>query len=79
MLLDNALTLVIPSSGIRDMDRNDLSNLLDTYAIAEQAKDSFLNQEITFDEYLQLLESAQVNIDSYAKSLEVNLVALRVI
>ena len=79
MLLDNALTLVIPSSGIRDMDRNDLGNLLDTYAIVEQAKDSFLNQEITFDEYLQLLESAQVNIDSYAKSLEVNLVALRVI
>lgn len=79
MLLDSALTLVIPSSATRDMNYEDLGKLVDTYAIAEQAKNDFLAQKITFDEYLQLLEMAQVNIDNYAQSLEHNLEILKVL
>ena len=73
MLLDKVLTLIIPSTATRDMNNQDLDNLLKSYALVEQAKESFLSREITFDEYLQLLESHQINIDSYAESIEHNL------
>jgi hypothetical protein len=73
MLLDKALTLVIPSTATRDDNDRDLDNLMKSYALAEQAKDAFLAQEVTFDEYLQLLESHQVNVDSYMETIEHNL------
>jgi hypothetical protein len=73
MLLDKALTLVIPSTATRDDDDRDLDNLMKSYALAEQAKDAFLAQEVTFDEYLQLLESHQINVDSYMETIEHNL------
>lgn len=78
MLLDKVLTLIIPGTATRDMNNRDLDNLLKSYALAEQAKESFLSREITFDEYLQLLESHQINIDSYAESIEHNLQEFKV-
>jgi hypothetical protein len=53
--------------------------LLDTYALAEQAKDAFLKREITFDEYIQLLETAQMNVDDYMEAVESNLETLRLL
>lgn len=79
MLLDNVLALTIPSNAIRDMNPADLNNLLATYEIAESAKEDFLAGELTLDEYFQLLEMAQVNIDGYMKTLETNLETLKVI
>ncbi|NJL53090.1 MAG: hypothetical protein HC930_14495 [Hydrococcus sp. SU_1_0] len=73
-MLEKALTLVIPSKDIQDHDGSDLDNLLATYAITETARDNFLAGELTFDEYIQLLESAQLNVDSYLETLESNLV-----
>lgn len=72
-MLDRLLTLSIPRSATRDMNSTDLDKLLATYAIAEQAKEDFLNQQLTWDEYLELLEMAQVNIDSYREIVEGNL------
>ncbi|MGF1542870.1 MAG: hypothetical protein ACFCU5_20910 [Pleurocapsa sp.] len=73
MLLDKPLTLIISGRNTRDMDDKDLDNLLASYSLAEKAKESFLSQEITFDEYLQLLEQHQINIDSYLECIESNL------
>lgn len=76
-MLDKALTLIIPSSSTRDMNESDLDSLLATYEVVEVAKDDFLNQKITFQEYIDLLETAQVNIDSYLETLEGNLQTLQ--
>jgi c-di-GMP-related signal transduction protein len=67
------LTLIIPGGATRDMNDSDLTNLIQTYNMAEEAKDAFLQREITFDEYIQLLESVQVNIDGYLETIEANL------
>lgn len=72
-MIDQALTLIIPGTATRDMNDSDLDKLLQTYKIAEEAKDAFLEREITLDEYMQLLETAQVNIDSYLETVEANL------
>ena len=78
-MIDQALTLVIPGTATRDMNGSDLSNLIETYKIAEEAKDAFLEREITFDEYMQLLESAQMNVDSYMTVIESNLETMRLL
>jgi hypothetical protein len=61
-MIDNALTLVIPSSSIQDHDDNDLDNLIATYGILNIAKDDFLAQKITFDEYIQLSRQTRKNL-----------------
>lgn len=74
MLLAQATQLFIPGSATRDMNDQDLDNLVETFAIAEQARDSFLEGKVNLDEYCQLLETAQVNIDGYLENMEQNLV-----
>lgn len=78
-MLEQVLTLVIPTTGTRDMNHSDLRQLIGTYAITEQARDDFLACKITFDEYMDLLETAQVNIDSYLESVEHNLEVLQLV
>ena len=78
-MLEQALSLVIPGTATRDMNASDLDSLLQTYKIAEEAKDAFLEREITFDEYMQLLESAQMNVDSYMTVIESNLETMRLL
>ena len=78
-MLEQALSLVIPGTAARDMNASDLDSLLQTYKIAEEAKDAFLEREITFDEYMQLLESAQMNVDSYMTVIESNLETMRLL
>jgi hypothetical protein len=78
-MLDQALSLVIPGAATRDMKDSDLDRLLETYKIAEEAKNAFLTCEITFDEYMQLLESAQMNVDSYMAVIESNLETIRLL
>jgi hypothetical protein len=78
-MLKDPLTLIIPGSAIKGMNDSDVQRLLDTYALAEQAKDAFLKREITFDEYIQLLETAQMNVDDYMEAVESNLETLRLL
>lgn len=70
MILDKALAIVVPAKAIRDYSDKDLDDLLESYRLAEIAKDSFLDGEISFDEYMQLLECHQINIDSYLETVE---------
>lgn len=72
--LDKSLILAVPTSTTKDHNRQDLVNLMETYSVLEKAKDAFLNQEITFEEYITLCEKAQVNIDSYLETIEHNLI-----
>ncbi len=76
MLLESVLTLAIPNSLTKQYNDSDLDNLLKSYEIMEVAKSDFIKGELTFDEYLQLCESHQVNIDSYMETIEHNLVAI---
>lgn len=71
--LDTALTLVVPSGATRDMNRSDVEKLMKSYGLMEEAKDAFLGREITFDEYLQLCEMHNFNVDSYLETVESNL------
>lgn len=74
--LDRALTLVVPSGATKDHSASDTVKLMESYGIIEKAKDAFLAQEITFDEYLQLCELHRINIDSYMETIEANLIQL---
>ncbi|MEM9507540.1 MAG: hypothetical protein AAGA16_07595 [Cyanobacteria bacterium P01_E01_bin.35] len=78
-VLDEALTLVIPTGMTRDMNKRDLTNLMTSYGIIEQAKSDFLAQLITFEEYIDLCNSHQINVDSYMETIEHNLVQLKVL
>lgn len=72
-LLKKATLLVIPGGSTPDHNWNDLVRLMETYGILEQAHKAFLDQELTLQEYLDILATGQVNIDSYMKTVEANL------
>ncbi len=78
-MLDRAIELIIPGGSTRDMNDSDLDRLMDTYAIVEVAKDDFLAQKISFQEYIDLLETAQVNIDGYLETIEGNLEEMKLV
>jgi hypothetical protein len=77
--VDEALTLVIPSAATRNHNHQDLVNLMETYGVMEKAKDSFLDGEITFEEYIALGEKAEINIDNYMETIEHNLIQLKLL
>ena len=76
-VLSSSMSLVIPSSMTRDMNKKDIQKLMTSYGILEQAKDAFLNREITFEEYICLCEKHEVNVDSYMESIEHNLIEMK--
>lgn len=78
-VLDEAMSLVIPCKMTRDMNTSDLNNLMESYGIIEKAKDCFLDGQITFEEYICLCEKHELNVDSYMKTIEHNLVQLKLI
>jgi hypothetical protein len=77
--LDCALALAIPSASTRDCNHNDLVKIMTSYGVIEKAKDAFLAQEIDFEEYIQLCEMHEVNVDDYMDTIEHNLVELKLI
>jgi hypothetical protein len=79
MILDKALSIVIPTRSLRDYNDRDLDNLLESYRLAEIAKDSLIDGKVSFDEYIQLLECHQVNIDGYLETVEGNLETFRLV
>lgn len=73
-VIDQATTLVIPGGKwTKEMTIQELERVMENYKVAEQARDSFLAGEISLDEYMQLLEMANMNIDGYLATLEFNL------
>lgn len=78
-LLNKALTLVIPSGSTQGMTEREVDKLMESYGLMEKAKDAFLSQEVTLDEYLQLCEIHNFNVDSYLETVESNLEHFRLI
>lgn len=78
-LINNALTLVVPTGNAEGMSKTELVDLMESYGLMEQAKDSFLAGKITLDEYLQLCEIHNFNVDSYLETVEDNLEHFRLI
>jgi len=78
-MFEQAFSLVIPSSLARECNDKDLDTLLESYRLAGVAKDSFLDGEVTLDEYMQLLECHEINIDGYLETVEHNLEAFNLI
>ena len=75
-IVKDSLTLVIPSGLTRDMNSDDIQRMLLTYQIMEVARDNLLSGKLTPDEYFQLAESAEINVDSYMQNIEHNLIVL---
>ena len=78
-ILKTSLILGIPTTGTAQMEQADINKLMQSYQLMLEAQDSLLAQEITFDEYLQLCEVHDFNVDSYLQTVENNLTILRVL
>ena len=75
--ISTALSLAIPTSSTKDHNNNDLVKLMTSYGIIEQAKNYFLDGEISFEEYICLCEKHEVNVDDYMETIEHNLIELK--
>ena len=63
----------------QDMNSTDLDSLVSLHSLMEIARNDFLKGSITFEEYLELLDMAGMNIDDYCLNLENNLTAIRIL
>ena len=72
-MLDNILQLAIPTSFSRQLSRPQLQQVMKSYGIVEGALQDFKRGLLTWSEYLDLLETHQVNIDSYLNTVDHNL------
>lgn len=73
-MLENVLRLGIPSQVSRQISsKTELENLMKSYSIIEQALNDFNKGLLTWEEYLDLLELHEVNIDSYLNTVDYNL------
>lgn len=71
--VENALSLVIPHGLVRDMNMSDIDKVIAGYAVIEQARKDMLDLKITVDEYCDLCQTHEINVDSYMATVEENL------
>jgi hypothetical protein len=76
---DQVTRLWLPGGNPDNASLEELEVLIAYYDLANQARKSFLNGEITLDEYCQLLEKYEINVDNYLQTLEVNLDTLKLL
>jgi hypothetical protein len=67
------LEVAISTKSIKDMREDEINNLVQSHALIQQARDDFLNNLLTWEEYLDLVEYHEVNMDSYLDIVEENL------
>ncbi|BAU65662.1 hypothetical protein STA3757_30510 [Stanieria sp. NIES-3757] len=78
-MIKDLLELEVNIEALNDHNDNDIKNVLIRLDICREALDAFLAQEITFEEYLDLLKTAEVNIDDYLINTEQNLIKARLL
>ncbi len=78
-LAGKALDLVIPARASRELSQSEMDKLLTSYQLAKQALNDFLKAKLTWEEYLEILEMHQINIDSYLNTIDYNLTKIGVI
>ncbi len=72
-MLETILRTGIPTNFSKQLSRPELKSLMRSYGITGKALSDFNNGLITWSEYLDLLESHQINIDSYLSVVSHNL------
>lgn len=75
ILLDCEINLIV----IQGAKKDEIEKIVLSHKIIQQARDDFLNGLLTSWEYLELLESHEVNVDSYVNNLENNLQEIGII
>lgn len=76
-ILDTVTNIGISSDGIPDHNHSDIAGLVELYDLANQARNAFLSGQISFDDYIMLLEIADIEIDDYLQTVEQNLTTLQ--
>lgn len=71
--LDDLMAVQINCNEIRGGTKENYIDLTASYGLIEEARKSFLDCEITFLEYCDLLDQHDVNVDLYTQNLERNL------
>lgn len=75
-MIEEILKVGIPTDFSRQLSDKELAKLMQSYGLIEQALKDFKEGLITWEEYLELLESHQVNIDSYLGIVDKNLTTI---
>ena len=52
---------------------SELETLIETYEFANKGREAFLQGLISLDEFLQILEFCEINVDNYLNTLEDNI------
>lgn len=78
-LAGKALDLVIPARLSRELSPSEMDKLLTSYGLVKQALNDFLQAKLTWEEYLEILEMHQINIDSYLNTIDYNLTKIGVL
>ena len=73
-LAGNALGVVIRlDHTTKGMSKSDISKMVQSHFLIQQARDDFLAGDMAWWEYLELVEMHNVNMDSYLNTVEDNL------
>lgn len=67
------LDVQIGLASLKGMREDEVEGVVLSHWLIQQARDDFLNGRLTWSEYLDLVESHQVNMDSYLDTVEENL------
>jgi hypothetical protein len=79
-VLNNLLGVeIVLNKDSQDMNQTDIDNLVSLHSLMEVARKDFLKGSITFEEYLELLNMAGMNIDDYCLNLENNLTTIGIL
>jgi len=77
--MEKLLGVEINSITLTGCSRSEMSSVIYRYDLCNQALQAFMAQEISFEEYLDILETAEVNIDDYLEVTEQNLQVAKLI
>jgi hypothetical protein len=67
------LEVAISTRDIKDMRTDEINKLVESHALIQLARDDFLHGYLTWEEYLDLVEYHNVNMDSYLDIVAENL------
>lgn len=70
MALEKCLTLIVPNESLSD---EELEDMWKRYDAAQKALDLFIQGKISFSDYLDVAEEAEIEIDDYLEDIEFNL------
>ena len=72
---EQVLDIGINLQAVGKCSEAEMMNVIKSHELISQARDDFLSGELTIDEYLDLVEMHEVNMDSYLSTVEENLQA----